>query len=159
MLQTCRYGVPFLVIFACASRVTSNMDRETTTDQKTSFFSFDPSQVRMISKEEQEKLQKICESTLEACRKQTEEKERLSLFNKDGSIKNQEEITKIGIERQWKLVAKWLDEKFGYSDLLWVGGHLFQENIDRLEAMHFKCVENQLSHMTGHYKFKFNPAY
>lgn len=92
-----------------------------------------------------EEFQKMCETARILRQEQEKEKERLSLFNNDGSAKSLEEITKIGIEKQWLVIRKWLDVNFPIGPLVWRNEPLFKENIDRLEAMNFKGIDGSLS--------------
>jgi predicted PilT family ATPase len=78
------------------------------------------------------------------------EPQRISVLNKDGSIKSREEIYKIGVERQWKLVLEWLDKRLGNKVLAWSGPPLFEEVVERLGTVGIK----QHSFSNGIYIFK-----
>lgn len=137
-----------------------------TTDQKTLIISYGnlsqdgiiegaPFTVFSINGDSKD-IQKMCKSARDACVKYDEEKERLSLFDVDGYPKSQKEMTEIGIEKQWNFITKWLDENFGYEDLVWKRGSIFPENIDRLEAMHFEWVKDHTACPKPHYFFHFH---
>ncbi len=111
-----------------------------------------------LTSADREEIIKLNEQIRKEIQNYKEEIERLSLFNKSGHSKSHDEIYRIGLEKQWELVAEWLDRKFGVGQLEWSGIILFDETIKRLDDMNFKLIHSSINqHGTmGLYTFKFN---